>query len=80
MLDREEFSTFIETFTKNVSARVSTNILLFSFVIPTIVVLSRPGAEQLPLVGPVVRRAPNPLYSAVMTTLIVFAGSQLRKI
>ncbi|XP_024369682.1 uncharacterized protein [Physcomitrium patens] len=79
MLDRNEFNAFIETFTKNVSARVSTNILLFSFVIPTIVTLARPGAEQLPLLGPAVKRAPTPVYSAIMTMLIVFAGSQFRK-
>jgi hypothetical protein len=80
MLDRTEFAAFLEKFTKNVSAHVSTNILIFSIVIPTIVVWSRPGAESLPLVGPIVRRAPNPIYSAVMTTLIVFAGSQFRKV
>jgi hypothetical protein len=80
MLDRTEFAAFLEKFTKNVSARVSTNILIFSIVIPTIVVWSRPGAESLPLVGPIVRRAPKPIYSAVMTTLIVFAGSQFRKV
>ncbi|CAM6025565.1 unnamed protein product [Sphagnum balticum] len=80
MLDRTEFAAFLEKFTKNVSARVSANILIFSIVIPTIVVWSRPGAESLPLVGPIVRRAPNPVYSAVMTTLIVFAGSQFRKV
>jgi len=78
-LDRTEFTAFIESFTKTVTTRVSTNILLFSFVIPTIVVMSRPGAEQIPVVGPIVKRAPNPIYSAIMTTLIVFAGSTLRK-
>jgi len=78
-LDRKEFTAFIATFTKNVSARVSTNILLFSFVIPTVVTLARPGAETLPLLGPVVKKAPTPIYSAVMTTLIVFAGSQFRR-
>ncbi|KAG0593542.1 hypothetical protein M758_1G329900 [Ceratodon purpureus] len=79
MLDRSEFTAFIETFTKNVTARVSTNILLFSFVIPTIVTLARPGAETLPLLGPAVKRTPKPIYSAIMTTLIVFAGSQFRR-
>jgi hypothetical protein len=74
MLDRSEFTAFIETFTKNVTARVSANILLFSFV-----TLARPGAETLPLIGPAVKRTPKPIYSAIMTTLIVFAGSQFRR-
>lgn len=78
-LDRNEFNTFLETFTKTVSGRVSTNILLFSFVIPTIVTLSRPRAEQLPIVGPVVKQAPAPIYSALMTTLIVFIGGQFKR-
>ena len=78
-LDRNEFNAFIETFTKNVSARVGTNILVFSFVIPTIVTLSRPRAELLPGIGPIVKKTPPSIYSAIMTTLIVFIGSRLRK-
>lgn len=78
-LDRNEFNAFIETFTKNVSARVSTNILIFSFVIPTIVSLSRPRVEELPGLGPIVKKAPPPIYSAIMTTLIVFIGSQFKR-
>lgn len=77
-LDRREFTAFIAEFTKTVSARVSTNILLFSFVIPTIVTLARPGTETLPVVGPLVKKAPAPIYSAVMTALIVFAGNALK--
>jgi hypothetical protein len=77
-LDRNEFTAFIGEFTKNVTARVSATILIFSFVIPTIVSLARPGAETLPLLGPVVKKAPAPIYSAVMTALVVFAGSQFK--
>lgn len=78
-LDRTEFTAFIDTFLKDVSAQVTTNVLIFSFVVPTIVSLSRPKVEQLPRVGPIVKKAPPPLYSAILTTLIVFIGSRLRK-
>lgn len=78
-LDRTEFTAFIETFLKDVSAQVTTNVLIFSFVIPTVVSLSRPKVEQLPRVGPIVKKVPPSVYSAIVTALIVFIGSKFRK-
>lgn len=78
-LDRTEFTAFIETFVKDVSSKVASNVLIFSFAIPAVVSLSRPKVEQIPHVGPIVKKAPPSVYSSILTTLIVFIGSRLRK-
>lgn len=77
-LDREEFTAFLQGFTKDVSAKISTDILLFSFIIPLLVGASRRTTEKIPKVGTLVRRIPNSLYSSVVTTLIVMVGTRFR--
>jgi hypothetical protein len=77
-LDREEFTAFLQSFTKNVSAKISTNILIFSFLIPLLVGATRRITERIPKVGQIVRRIPNVIFSSLVTTAIITLGTHWR--
>ncbi|KAG0596604.1 hypothetical protein M758_UG269600 [Ceratodon purpureus] len=77
-LDRDDFLAFLQSFTKNVSTRISTNILIFSFVLPLLVGATRRFTERLPKVGALVRRIPNVIFSSLVTAAFVMLGTHLR--
>ena len=77
-LDRDDFTAFLQSFTKNVSTRISTNILIFSFVLPLLVGATRRFTERLPKVGALVRRIPNVIFSSLVTAAFVMLGTHLR--
>lgn len=77
-LDRDEFADFLQGFTKKETTRISTNILLFSFLLPLLVDGTRQVTEKIPKVGRVVRVVPPAIFSSVVTTAIIMLGTHFR--
>ncbi|KAG0592711.1 hypothetical protein KC19_1G275300 [Ceratodon purpureus] len=77
-LEKEEFAAFLQGFTKKETTRITTNILLFSFLIPLLVDGTRQITERIPKVGGVVQIVPQAVFSSVVTTAIVLLGTQFR--
>jgi len=77
-LDHDEFVAFLKSFTKNVSSKIGTNILIFSFVVPLLVLAARRITEEIPKVGVIVKRIPDVVFTPVATTAIVMLGTHYR--
>lgn len=77
-LDRDEFADFLLGFTKKETTRISTNVLLFSFLIPLLVDGTRQVTEKIPKIGGIVRVVPPVIFSSVVTTAIVLLGTHFR--
>jgi hypothetical protein len=75
-LNRDEFAALLQGFTKKETTRITTNILLFSFLIPLMVDGTRQITEQIPKVGKVVQIVPQAIFSFVVITAIVLLGTQ----
>ncbi|BBN07881.1 hypothetical protein MPTK1_4g06990 [Marchantia polymorpha subsp. ruderalis] len=74
VLDREEFAAFLEKFTSDLYVGISKNVLIFSIGAPVLAMVAKRATEQLPTVGPVVKRVPNFVYATLITTAVAFLG------
>eukprot|EP00249_Psilotum_nudum_P004845 c18332_g1_i1 orf=266-754(+) len=71
VLDREEFASFIESFTSKVAKRVSQNFLIFTVAAPALALLTKRATENTPGVGKVVRKIPNAVFASVVTAFVL---------
>ncbi|KAL3689126.1 hypothetical protein R1sor_015435 [Riccia sorocarpa] len=74
VLDREEFAAFLEKFTSDLYVGLSRNIFIFGIGAPLLALVAKRATEQIPSVGPVVKRIPNFIYASVLTTAVAFLG------
>lgn len=74
VLDRTEFTAFVQQFTTNVTAQISLNIVIFALLAPGLAILTKGATEQVPVLGKVVKKTPNAVYASVITALLALAG------
>ncbi|KAL2631237.1 hypothetical protein R1flu_015923 [Riccia fluitans] len=74
VLDRNEFAAFLEKFTSDLYVGLSKNVLIFAIGAPLLAMVAKRATEQVPTVGPVVKRVPNFIYASLITTAVAFLG------
>lgn len=77
-LNRGELADFLQGFTTKETTRISTNVLLFFFLIPLLEDRTRQVTEKIPKVGGVMRVVPPAIFSSVVTIAIILLNRHFR--
>eukprot|EP00246_Nothoceros_aenigmaticus_P001331 TRINITY_DN11847_c0_g1_i2.p1 TRINITY_DN11847_c0_g1~~TRINITY_DN11847_c0_g1_i2.p1 ORF type:complete len:198 (-),score=27.69 TRINITY_DN11847_c0_g1_i2:1141-1734(-) len=74
VLDRAEFTDFVQQFTTNVTKQISINVVIFALVAPGLAILTKGATERMPVVGNVVKKTPNAVYASLISALIALTA------
>ncbi|KAG0448087.1 hypothetical protein HPP92_028012, partial [Vanilla planifolia] len=71
LLDRDEFTKFIQKLTADTITSISRNLIIAFILAPTLALITKKTTEGVPCVGKAVKKLPNSVYASIVTLAVL---------